>query len=157
VNYRQHKKQQSLDQYIESIATEENDIGFLKVIVLFLQRKHRGQAWYQMYRLHIQILEKLIDNTFQQEIENPLIQHSDDTSLVSNIDTVIQNHSDSQIFINMITHFQSLPHLQPLLFTTNDYQDFINRRQDLDNWYQNQFSNSSFFEIVDIHETLAQL
>jgi hypothetical protein len=139
------------------ISTEPNDTGFLYAFVLFLQRKYKGQAWYQMYRFHLQILEKTIVETFQQEIEDPLIQHVNDPSLVSRVNNVIQNRSDSQIFINMINHFQSLAHPQPLLFTTNDLKDFVDRRQSLVSWYQNQYGHPPFFEIVDIKETLAKL
>ena len=157
INYRIKPNRPALEDYIMTVTTLESDQRFLKAFIEFLQREYRGQDWYQMFRTHLALVEMKKELCFQQEIKSPLIPRANNPILNGQINNIIQNLDDSQIFINMLIYFQSHTQYLPLQFTTNDQLDFLNNKEKIYLWYRKQYQDDPFFEIVNIREALNHL
>jgi hypothetical protein len=141
-------KGSTLNHIINAIAFNNHDKRFLQSVRSFLLDQYPGENWLSMYRTYIQTSETLLDECLNEEIQNPLIIPSADSLALEDINKIIQNINDCQIFLDMIYGF--IDGNKTVNFVTKDVKDFIKHKTNIKQWFNDFFHQKCFFCIYHV-------
>ena len=143
----------SIEKYTPSIPLNDNEIKHVKKIMPFLMKV-------PMYNIRQYLDRKIREiqsgiNNARNMLKKPFIGLYNHIALETHIDKWINNMSDSQILSDSCCWARETK--SNFILSTNDYSDFINKREDLYycicGYYENDYKDKNF-EILSVSEIL---